>query len=274
MRPVARAIPLHVDPGIAVSAGGHVLLLALLIWGGFVAPRPLVEMGGGPVITVEFEPAPAPADDTPIEVPVEPVQPAAPSTVDPVEVPPVIDESVQPVPPVSTIPPTAQPLDLPPDRPTTQPPAPPVDFSAPTSADRPVRKPDVLAPTPEPQIVEPVTSGTATTASTTALGRGPTEVELVGLKLAISDCWNLGTASTEALRTTVTVLVDMRPDGTASAVTLLSSDGASARATDVAFKAAQSAIFRCAAKNKKPLASDRYDDWRQIEMTFDPSKMR
>ena len=271
MRPAARAIPLQIDPGIAVSAGCHVLLLALLVWGGLVAPRPLIEMGGGPVVTILVEKTPAPVSGPVMDVPVEPVQRSAPTPSEPADLP-VIDDAAPPVMPTTTAPPDIGSLDLPPDRPVIEPPASPVEARAATIDDHPVKKPEIAAPATAASTIEPASSTEPAVAS--SLGRGPTEVELLGLKLAISDCWDLGAVSTEASRTTVTVLVDMRPDGTASAVTLLSSNGASDLATEVAFKAARKAVFRCAADNRKPLAPERYADWAQIEMTFDPSKMR
>ena len=101
-----------------------------------------------------------------------------------------------------------------------------------------------------------------------------TGVEAAGLIGAISACWNLGSSSSDALRTTVVILVDMAPDGSATGVQLVSSNGPNETATQAAFDSARRSVLRCAKNNRKPLPADRYDAWKQIEMTFDPEKMR
>ncbi|MEO8530872.1 MAG: cell envelope integrity protein TolA, partial [Deltaproteobacteria bacterium] len=78
----------------------------------------------------------------------------------------------------------------------------------------------------------------------------------------------------DAKNTTVVVLVDMAPDGSATGVTLVSSDGPTQMATQTAYDAAKRAVVRCAKNNRKPLPADDYAAWKQIEMTFDPNKMR
>ncbi|MEO8530301.1 MAG: hypothetical protein ABI459_03695, partial [Deltaproteobacteria bacterium] len=149
----------------------------------------------------------------------------------------------------------------------------------PTKADRPKSKPAAKPPAPT---VETVTSTADEDAVTKALqdameggaeaevptstsqqpaggGRmGVTGVESAGLVGAISDCWNLGSSSSDALRTTVVVLVDMAPDGSATGVTLVSSDGPTQQATDTAFGAARVAVLRCSKNNRKPLPADKY----------------
>jgi len=54
---------------------------------------------------------------------------------------------------------------------------------------------------------------------------------------------------------------------------MVSSNGASEAATRGAYEAARRAVIRCGARGF-PLPADKYDQWREIEMTFDPSGMR
>ena len=100
-----------------------------------------------------------------------------------------------------------------------------------------------------------------------------TRGERDGLRVAVSQCWNLGSASTDALNTTVVVLVTMSRDGRPEAIDLLSSTGADQNATRIAFEAARRAVIRCGTRGY-PLPEEKYDQWREIEMTFDPSNMR
>lgn len=102
-----------------------------------------------------------------------------------------------------------------------------------------------------------------------------TGAEKEGLRLAVQECWNVGSLSTDALRVTVTVSVQLNRDGTPRGDTIrkLSDTGGSAGATRQAYEAARRAIIRCGARGFK-LPADKYERWRDIEMTFNPEKMR
>jgi len=100
-----------------------------------------------------------------------------------------------------------------------------------------------------------------------------TRGEQDGLRIAVQACWNVGSLSTDALSTTVVVLVRMAADGKPESVEMLSSDGATPTATRGAYEAARRAVIRCGAQGF-PLPPGKYDQWREIEMTFDPSNMR
>ena len=95
------------------------------------------------------------------------------------------------------------------------------------------------------------------------------------LRVAVQQCWNVGSLSSEALATTVVVAVEMaetgRPD-TAS-IRMLRHSGGSAQAARQAFEAARRAIIRCGADGYE-LPQEKYAQWRDIEMTFNPEKMR
>ncbi|WP_293573345.1 energy transducer TonB [Phaeobacter sp.] len=114
---------------------------------------------------------------------------------------------------------------------------------------------DVIAPEPSGP---PLTSG-----------------ERDALRLAVQKCWNVGSLSSEALRTTVVVAVSLSPEGRPQdgSIRLLSSTGGSGAAATQAFGAARRAILRCGASGFQ-LPSDKYAQWRNIEMTFNPERMR
>ncbi len=95
------------------------------------------------------------------------------------------------------------------------------------------------------------------------------------LRVSVSRCWNVGSLSTEALETTVVVAVSMKPEGKPeiSTIRMLSSSGGSDGAAQQAFSAARRAIIRCGASGFE-LPTEKYAHWRDIEMTFNPERMR
>ena len=117
-----------------------------------------------------------------------------------------------------------------------------------------------------------------------ALGGGAEDVpqgppltagEKDALRVAVSSCWNVGSLSTEALGTTVVVVVDMTPDAkpVTSSIRLASSSGGSAAAANQAFEAARRASIRCT-RDGYGLPAEKYGQWKEIEMTFNPERMR
>lgn len=95
------------------------------------------------------------------------------------------------------------------------------------------------------------------------------------LRVSVSKCWNVGSLSSEALKTTVEVAVSLQQNGkiVAGSVRMVSSTGGSAGAAKQAYEAARRAIIRCGAKGFQ-LPSEKYGHWRDIVMTFNPEKMR
>lgn len=95
------------------------------------------------------------------------------------------------------------------------------------------------------------------------------------LRVSVSNCWNVGSLSSEALRTTVVVGVTLAQDGKpdVGSIRMLSSEGGSQTAAKQAFEAARRAIIRCGARGYK-LPPEKYAQWRDIEMTFNPERMR
>ncbi len=95
------------------------------------------------------------------------------------------------------------------------------------------------------------------------------------LRVSVSNCWNVGSLSTAALSTTVVVGVDMTEDGrpVSGSIRMLDFSGGPESAARQAFEAARRAIIRCGARGF-PLPVEKYDHWREIEMTFNPENMR
>ena len=117
--------------------------------------------------------------------------------------------------------------------------------------------------------------GAASPAAGGQSGPPMTSGERDALRLAVQQCWNVGSLSSEALRTTVVVAVSMSEDARPMGDTLrmLSYDGGSAEAARQAYESARRAIIRCGA-NGFNLPRDKYAQWRDIEMTFNPENMR
>ena len=144
-------------------------------------------------------------------------------------------------------------------------------------------------PEPEPEPIEtaqpaPDPNAAAEEALRQALGEttapapaGPplTQGEKDGLRVAVSKCWNVGSLSTDALGVTVVVAVNMTPDGKpdTGSIRMLSSSGGTNNAAETAFQAARRAIIRCGGRGFD-LPVEKYDQWREIEMTFNPERMR
>jgi hypothetical protein len=173
--------------------------------------------------------------------------------------------------------------------------------SAPLSTPRPRSKPAKPAPAQtktaaadKPAAAKPAAAKPATDAVNDALaeamendaqgaggtGRaasGPpvTSGEKEALIVDVKACWNVGALSSEALRTSVTVAVDMNPDGKPDIKTIrmVGYDGGSETSAKQAYEAGRRAIVRCGSDGF-PLPPEKYDHWRQIEIVFNPEKMR
>ncbi|TDK48016.1 energy transducer TonB, partial [Antarcticimicrobium luteum] len=119
--------------------------------------------------------------------------------------------------------------------------------------------------------------GGAREAAPTAAPTGPplSAGEKEALRVAVSSCWNVGSLSSEALATTVVVAVSLSQDGKPQMETIrmMSYSGGGEGAAKQAFEAARRAIIRCGATGFS-LPAAKYDRWRDIEMTFNPERMR
>lgn len=108
-------------------------------------------------------------------------------------------------------------------------------------------------------------------------GSGPpiTSGEKESFILAIRQCWNVGALSSDALQVTVIIGVAMNPDGRpdAGSIQMISSDGGSNAAVKQAYEAGRRAIIRCGS-NGYDLPKDKYAQWRDVQITFNPERMR
>lgn len=235
------------------------------------APPPEAE------IAPEVREAPEPAEVAEEAVPVEEITPTAPEEA----APEIVTEAERPTRGTQALAPASSPR--PRARPA-QPPAPRVaETPRPVTPSPETPRPAPQQPSTEDAIAAALAEAMASTQTTSDTGgsgtaaSGPplTSGERDALRVAVQQCWNVGSLSTEALRTTVTVGLSMsrdgRPDG--GSIRMLSAQGGSGEAARQAFEAARRAIVRCGASGF-PLPADKYDHWREIEMTFNPESMR
>ena len=96
-----------------------------------------------------------------------------------------------------------------------------------------------------------------------------------GMQLAISPCWNLGASSSAALFTTVVVGMELSIEGKplANSIYLVGYEGGDSESAQRAFESAQRAIKECGAQGFE-LPADQYSAWQNVEITFNPEKMR
>lgn len=164
--------------------------------------------------------------------------------------------------------------------------------SAPLTSKRPpARRPSppvatAEAPTPEPD-PEPVTDTNAVnTALAEALGGaesqpdapvGPplTGGEEQGFLRQVEQCWNIGTLSTEAQRTIVTIAFSLGEDGkpVSASLKMIGATGGTDTSAKQAYETARRAILRCG-RNGYDMPAEKYAHWREVELTFNPEKMR
>ena len=118
---------------------------------------------------------------------------------------------------------------------------------------------------------EPATPAAPSVPSGPPLNAG----EKDALRVAVSRCWNTGSLSSEALGTTVVLKVEMTEAAKPiiSSIRLVSATGGSSGAANQALAAARRAIIRCGSSGFY-LPAEKYAAWRDIEMTFNPEKMR
>lgn len=102
-----------------------------------------------------------------------------------------------------------------------------------------------------------------------------TGAEKDGLRLAIERCWNVGSLSSEAMRTRVTVALSMTPEGKPimNSLKMIGFEGGTEAAALKAYEAARRAIIRCGSRGYR-LPPEKYEQWRDIEITFNPEQMR
>ncbi len=168
---------------------------------------------------------------------------------------------------------------------------------APTSSPRPRARPNRPAPAPEPDpeptpapepdpdpqpasdpVADAIAAAVAEAATPAPPSTAPTgpplsRGEISAFRLAVGNCWNVGSLSSEALATTVVVAMSMSEAGKPQNIRLVSFSGGSQAAANRAYETARRAILRCGATGYN-LPSEKYDTWKEIEMVFNPENMR
>ena len=109
-------------------------------------------------------------------------------------------------------------------------------------------------------------------ADSPAVQQGPplTGAEKDSFRIAVNACWIIDEGS-QAARVTVVVGFSMTEAGRVDGdIRLLSASGGPDGAQSVAFQAARRAVLRCQ-RSGYVLPADKYDQWRDVEITFDPN---
>ena len=93
-----------------------------------------------------------------------------------------------------------------------------------------------------------------------------------GFRVAVEQCWNRGSLSTEASRTTVSVRFSMARNGTVekSSLRMIGHDGGSDAAAKQAYEAARRAILMCE-KGGYKLPPEKYNRWSDVIIDFNAS---
>jgi hypothetical protein len=187
-------------------------------------------------------------------------------------------------------PPQAEVAPPEPDKPT--PPKEEVkNASAPPNPVRPRRKPlpdqqkfDVdtvlaLLDKRAPKPVAPAPAPVAKPAETTVKGLGAQDAFTMDLKDALlaqmRECWNVPVGAPNPEQLIVQVRVFLAQDGSLAQPPLLEPASRAAAAGNPYMRTAAEAALRAVSvcEPYKRLPPNKYDDWREIVMTFDPSKM-
>jgi hypothetical protein len=168
-------------------------------------------------------------------------------------------------------------------RPLSRPnrPAPAPDVAE-TPPETPPETPEETTTASSQDTADDVAAALAAAAADAAQGTGApsgdpgpplTGSERDAFRLAVQGCWVVDPGS---LAATVTVTVVFELDQTGRVigdVRLLTSSGGSASAIDSAFQNARRAVLRCQTDGYR-LPPEKYEQWRLVEMTFDPNSMR
>ena len=245
-------------------------------------PRPALRVAPVPTEAPEPDAAPAPeVVEQTVEAPAEEAQPQ--ETVEaaaPEEAGEVLEteenkdpEKITSAAPLTSARPKARPEkpkkpEAQPETAAARPAAPAAEAEKPTQSDAVA---DALAEALAGAASDEPAPGTGTAPS----GPPMTGGEKDALVVAVKQCWNVGALSTDALRTIVTVSVAMSPDGRpdSGSIRMVSYDGGNEASARQAFEAGRRAILRCAGDGY-PLPREKYEQWKVIEIVFNPEKMR
>lgn len=110
------------------------------------------------------------------------------------------------------------------------------------------------------------TGGQASAGKPTGQAARLTQSERDALAAQMRKCWNPPLAALSAEGLTVRLLVDLNRDGTVAGMPRILTQITSP-VLDTTARAAQRAVMRCGPYR---LAADKYDEWSQVDVTFDP----
>jgi hypothetical protein len=102
-----------------------------------------------------------------------------------------------------------------------------------------------------------------------------TSGEKNAIKRHLKPCWTVDVGSLSA-DIVVTLRWKMSPDGklVAGSLRMIDSEGGGGSALRSAAQIAKSTVFRCGNKMGANLPPEKYDEWQEVEVRFDPSEMR
>lgn len=118
--------------------------------------------------------------------------------------------------------------------------------------------------------------------SAAGLGTGLTVSEIDALKAQIEDCWNIPAGAQDAENLIIELRVFLAPDGTVQRTEILNrgrynTDSFYRAATDSAVRAVErcenGTNFDGTLRRGYSLPRERYEDWRSVRLTFDPSQL-
>lgn len=101
--------------------------------------------------------------------------------------------------------------------------------------------------------------------------------EREGFRVSVQNCWNVGALSTAGSRVTVTVAfeLDRTKKVIGDDVRLVSGQNGDNTAIRNAYDVARRAILQCQTRNGGfDLPDEKFEQWKSVELTFDPSGMR
>ena len=158
-------------------------------------------------------------------------------------------------------------------------PAPAAETPAPTEPEPEPAPAEDPAPEPETDFASAISGALAEAVGDPVPAGGPalTQGQRDGFRLAVQNCWNLGTVSTEVMNTVITVGFEMTRDGfpRTDTIRVVNRSGGSDASAQIALERARSAIIACARQSGGyDLPEESFEQWREVEITFDPTQMR
>ena len=130
---------------------------------------------------------------------------------------------------------------------------------------------------PEPETVAALAEADVDSRQVASRGPPLTGGEKEAFVSAIEQCWNPSSLSHDAQATKVVVTFEMQPNGRpdTGSIQMETFHGGSAADADRMFRTARRAIIRCGMKeNGYPLPVEKYDQWRDVEATFNAEGMQ